>query len=286
MTAEDQGFLQALVGQYQDYYGQTLTAGTPCWHDAILRTQCEQAWLAQSFEKHTYQALLDLITLGWTDEDYFTCLAHQLAEGETVLLCLAAQCVQRDRDRTRDLLQRYLSEEILFWDWDAPCDGQKAKQMEQFAESAQVMACLLPAEFGAFCVKWIVQVPLDREFVPELLLKGIVLTCPDQLVTFLQSPDWHMGLKIGLLNYICESSVRREGIYRQLKVFFKQAQDAEEKQFLGVLLGEYGDPNGIPVLRKYLESLVAQTPINQEACREIASAIYKLGGQYEDIMHI
>ncbi|MBR5501380.1 MAG: hypothetical protein IKV74_07630, partial [Clostridia bacterium] len=103
---------------------------------------------------------------------------------------------------------------------------------------------------------------------------------------FLTEEIFHRGIQIGLLNYLCESDVRRDTLYGILKRYFKEADDPEEKQFLGVLLGDYGNPGAILVLRKYLENLVQTVPLNMEWCREIASAIYKLGGQYEDIMHI
>ena len=117
-------------------------------------------------------------------------------------------------------------------------------------------------------------------------MKGLIHTHNERLEQLLTDEIFHRGIQIGLLNYLCESDIRRDTLYGILKRYFKEAQDGEEKQFLGVLLGDYGNPGAILVLRKYLETLVRQVPLNMEWCREIASAIYKLGGQYEDIMHI
>lgn len=279
-------FLENLHESFCSYYEQQLMQTQPCWNDAIFRAQCEQAWLKSPCKvdaQQSNESVLRTATGHWTSEQWFSFLETRLACSQTVLLYITARCAEEDRGRCVQILQSYLTEELLMADWDAPCDAERIQKMDQFAEAAQLMECTYPEEFAAFCLKQIVRIPLENEYVPELLLKGIVHTCAVRIHSLLQDPGLHMGIKIGLANYICESDIRHETIYTVLKTMFKQAQDSEEQHFLGILLGEYGDGRAIPVLRKYLEKLCKQAPFNPDSCREIASAIYKLGGQYDDI---
>ncbi len=269
---------QDRIEQYETSYGEALASSSLCWNDAVFRADWEPTWLRE--------AGLQGIEEQWTYEDCFSWVATQMEAGSTVFLCIAKRCATENPEKIRTLLQSYLNEELLFWDWDAPCDIRRIREMEQFAEAAQLMECLFPEDFLEFCVKWISKISLEGEYVPELLLKGIIHTGGTQLETLLQTPSFSMGIKIGLLNYLCESDIRRDSIYIILKNLFKQNKDRDEKHFLGILLGEYEDGRAIPILRKYLETLVQEEPVNLEMCREIASAIYKMGGQYADIMHI
>lgn len=266
------------IEQYEMSYAEALASSSGRCNDAVFRAEWELAWLRE--------AGLQGIEEQWSYEDCFSWVASQMEAGGTVFLCMAKRCAAENREEIRTLLRCYLKEELLFWDWDAPCDRRRIREMDGFAEAAQLMECLFPEDFLEFCLKWISKISLEGEYIPELLMKGIIHTGETQLETLLQSPSLSMGIKIGLLNYLCESDIRRDSIYLILKNLFKQNKDRDEKHFLGILLGEYKDGRAIPVLRKYLENLVQEQPINPEMCREIASAIYKIGGQCEDIMHI
>ena len=278
--------IQTLLEQYQSYYDQRLLEQEPCWNDAVFRMETEQQWLDTKVDGITYREIVDAMLLQQSWEAWLDVLQNHLDQGKTCLLYLTHFCAQQSSGRTLDLLAQYLSEELFYWDWDAPCNQEKIQEMERFAEAIQLMECVFPEEFSRLCLQWIPKVPLENEYIPEMLLKGLVHTKEDVLPEILQDEAFHNGIKIGLLNYICESPVRCEAIFTFLKTAFKQNQDPEEKHFLGILLGEYGDSRGIPVLRKYLESLLRTASTQRQALQEIASAIYKLGGQYEDLMHI
>ncbi|MBR5280093.1 MAG: hypothetical protein IKU26_03905 [Clostridia bacterium] len=268
-------FPKEIFKDFEAYYFAYLSEGVPCWNDAILRERCEEQWIQ---EKKMLPA--------WTPEECFQILQTQLEAGDTVLLHVARNSAAWDGEKTKALLKTYLAEDLLVLDWEEQVDAPTVRRMNQFAEAFFLLECVYPEDFGEFCVEWLPKIPLEHEFVPEKLMKGLLHTKNQQLECFLTTETFHRGIQIGLLNYLCESDIRRDTLYGILKRYFKEAKDAEEKQFLGVLLGDYGNPGAILVLRKYLESLVRQMPLNMEWCREIASAIYKLGGQYEDIMHI
>jgi hypothetical protein len=276
-TVEQQNCIlpKEIFEDFEAYYFAYLSEGVPCWNDAILREACEKQWIR---EKKMLPA--------WTQEECFRILQTQLEAGGTVLLHVAGNSAAWDSEKTKQLLLTYVTEDLLLLDWDERVDVHTMRRMDQFAEAFFLLECIFPEEFGAFCVKWLPKVPLEHDFVPEKLMKGLIHTQNQQLERFLTEEIFHRGIQIGLLNYLCESDVRRDTLYGILKRYFKEAADPEEKQFLGVLLGDYGNPGAILVLRKYLETLVQMVPLNMEWCREIASAIYKLGGQYEDIMHI
>lgn len=260
---------------FEAYYFAYLSEGVPCWYDAILRERCEEQWLRE-------QKILPV----WTPEACYQILQTQLEAGGTVLLFVARNSAAWDCEKTKALLHTYLTEDLLFLDWEEQVDAPTMRRMDQFAEAIFLLECVYPEDFGEFCVKWLPKIPLEHEFVPEKLMKGLLHTQNQQIESLLTGDIFHRGIQIGLLNYLCESDIRRDTLYGILKRYFKEAADPEERQFLGVLLGDYGNPGAIIVLRKYLETLVRQVPLNMEWCREIASAIYKLGGQYEDIMHI
>lgn len=260
---------------FETYYFGRLSEGVPCWNDAILRERCEEQWLREK-----------KILPAWTPEECYRLLQTQLEEGKTVLLHVARNSAAWDYEKTKILLQTYLTEDLLFLDWEESVDANTVRRMDQFAEAIFLLECVYPEDFGEFCMAWLPKISLEHEFVPEKLMKGLLHTKNQQLEYLLTADTFHRGIQIGLLNYLCESDIRRDTLYGILKRYFKEAADPEEKQFLGVLLGDYGNPSAIIVLRKYLETLVRQVPLNMEWCREIASAIYKLGGQYEDIMHI
>ena len=278
--------IQTLLAQYQGYYEQRLASGEPCWNDAVFRMETEQSWLDTKVHGNTYREIIEEILARESLAEWLPYIQTQLEQGETLLVYIVRFCADQDPVRMRRILTQHLPEELLFWDWDAPCNRARMQEMEQFAEVVQLMECVFPEEFADFCLQWLPKVPLENEYIPELLFKGLVHTAEETLPELLQNETFHNGLKIGLLNYICQSPVRQEAIYTILKSMFKQTKDAEEKHFLGILLGEYGDSRAIPVLRKYLEFLIQTEPAQREALREIASAIYKLGGQYEDLMHI
>lgn len=268
-------FPKELLKDFQTYYAKCLAEGAPCWNDAILREDCETQWLT------TNKILPD-----WMPESCYELLRTQLEAGETVLLRVARNSAAWDVGKTKDLLFTYLTDDLLLLDWEDAVDHPTIRRMEQFAEAILLLECVFPEEFGDFCMEWLPKIPLEHDFVPEKLMKGLIHTKNQQLERLLTTQTFHRGIQIGLLNYLCESDIRRDTLYGILKRYFKEAADPEEKQFLGVLLGDYGNPGAIIILRKYLETLVRQVPLNMEWCREIASAIYKLGGQYEDIMHI
>lgn len=278
--------IQTLLEQYQNYYDQRLLTQEPCWNDAVFRMETEQRWLDTNVDGITYRQVVDSMLLQQSWEEWLVILQNYLDQGKTCLIYLTRFCAHQALERTLDILTRYLTEELFYWDWDAPCNQERNLEMERFAEAIQLMECVFPEEFSRLCLQWIQKVPLENEYIPEMLLKGLVHTKEDILPEILQDETLHNGIKIGLLNYICESPVRCEAIFTFLKTAFKQNPDPEEKHFLGILLGEYGDSRGIPVLRKYLEYLLRIESTPRESLQEIASAIYKLGGQYEDLMHI
>ncbi len=264
-----------ILDDFQTYYAECLAEGTPCWNDAILREACEARWLRAK------KILPDL-----KPEACYRLLESQLEAGETVLLCVARNSAAWDADKTKTLLRAYLTEDLLLLNWEDGVNKETVRRMEQFAEAILLYECVFPEDFGVFCMEWLPKISLEHDFVPEKLMKGLIHTQNEALERLLSEDVFHRGICIGLLNYLCESDIRRDTLYGILKRYFKDAADPEEKQFLGVLLGDYGNPGAIIVLRKYLEQLVAAKPLNMEWCREIASAIYKLGGRYEDIMHI
>ncbi len=278
--------IQTISEQYQSYYEHRLLSGNPCWNDAVFRMETEQGWLDTKVAGNTYREIIDCILGQKSLEAWIFYTQTQLEQGETLLVYMVRFCANQDPARVLTLLTQYLSEDLLFRDWDARCTLSETRAMDRFAEAIQLMECVFPEEFAEFCLRWIPEIPLENEYIPELLLKGLVHRSADSLPELLQNETFHNGIKIGLLNYICESPVRQEAIYTILKSMFKQTQDADEKHFLGILLGEYGDSRAIPVLRKYLEFLIRTAPAQRQALQEIASAIYKLGGQYEDLMHI
>ena len=277
--------IQTLSEQYQTYYEQRIMSGEMYWNDAVFRMETEQQWLDTEIDGVLNRTLLRDVLAEQSLEEWYVFVKSQLEQGKMLMVNLIANCTEQDSARMLHLLQSYLTDELFLRDWDAPCTQTQNLEMERFAEAIQLMECVLPEAFSQICLQWIHRIPLENEYIPELLLKGLVHTAEDSLMEFLQSPSYHNGIKIGLLNYICESPVRQEGIYTFLKTMFKQSQDPDEKHFLGILLGEYGDSRAIPVLRKYLEFLIRTEPTNVQALQEIASAIYKLGGQYEDLMH-
>lgn len=277
--------MQNIVEQYQGYYEQRILSLEPCWNDAVFRMDIESTWLDTTANGISQKTRIKNIFGQNAWEEYFSFVEKHLEQGNTLPVEIVRCCAEQDAERMLALLQRCLPEAFFLMDWDAPCSDEINQGMDRFAEAIQLMECIFPVEFAKLCLHWIEIVPLENEYIPELLLKGIIHTAEERLPALLQTESLHNGIKIGLLNYICESSVRHEAIFTILKSMFKQNQDPDEKHFLGILLGDYGDSRAIPVLRKYLENLLQSAQANPQDMQEIASAIYKLGGQYEDLMH-
>lgn len=274
---------------FNNYYGRCLCEEVLFWNEALLRIDCEANWLELPCEvlpesrELSNRGIVEKLTGDWSAEDWFEILENGTAAGDTVLLLVLAHCLSADRPRTLSILRQYLKESLLEVDWDASCDPETQAEMLCFAEAAQLMEAGCPTEFASFCLENLPRLSDDNVYATEMILKGIIHLCPDKLGSILQDPTLNFDLRSSLISYICLSDIRSEEIYMTIKMFFKSTTVPEDRLLLGVLLGEYGDPRAIPVLRRYLQALLTDEQTDSAACSEIVGAIRKLGGQSEDL---
>lgn len=121
----------------------------------------------------------------------------------------------------------------------------------------------------------------------EYLCRECSARLPEMIVDERISPE----KLLTLLSVIVDSECRSDEIFKAMKQRFKKFPDiSEEKSIYASLFGDYGEPNAILPLRKYMKDLIAI--YNEENRSEplfrkiimVSSTIEGLGGSAEDLM--
>lgn len=131
--------------------------------------------------------------------------------------------------------------------------------------------------------------PVNDHIVYELS-EYISRACTDKIPGYIEDTELSFDKMSTLLSMYVSQDKREDAIYQAIKRRFKAMSDgSDDKNMVAMILGDYGEPNAILILRKYVKKLMDIYMKNQD--RElfsnimmISSAIEALGGSADDLL--
>lgn len=130
-----------------------------------------------------------------------------------------------------------------------------------------------------------------NEHILYELAEYLCRECSDRVSALILDETMDENKLIALLSMFVSQQSKDETIYKAMKQRFKQLPDSSEvKSVFAAIFGDYGEPNAILLLRRYMKSLIAiynQENGSQEIFSKImmvSSVIEGLGGSAEDLM--
>lgn len=128
-----------------------------------------------------------------------------------------------------------------------------------------------------------------NDHIAHALAEYISRECAGKICEYIADENFSFDKLTTLLSMYVSQKKRDDKIYQALKNKFKMLPDGSaDKSMFALILGDYGEPNAILVLRKYIKKLLGIYADNHDKelfsnIMMISSAIEALGGAADDL---
>lgn len=130
-----------------------------------------------------------------------------------------------------------------------------------------------------------------NEHITNVLAEYIARECPYKITQYFENGGLEFEKLSILLDHYISAGGRDDKLYGAVKKYFKALpNDSEDKIMLALILGDYGNPNSIPMLRSFAKKLIDKYVENNDKelfsqIMMVFSAIEKMGGLTDDLLN-